>query len=132
MKGRKMLALALACICALSSIYVPASAAQLPVASDVIIMATERFSTSIPANKTVYVGDCFSLAAGEVVTIWATYSPAANIDFGLVAPDGLLYSLSGKNGMFNKPIEVSQSGLYQLAIRNGSSISVSVSGHVNY
>lgn len=133
MKGTKIAALVLACMCVLGSIYVPASAAQVSATSDVIIMATERFSTSIPANKTVYVGDSFSLAAGEVVTIWATYSPIdASIDFGLIAPDGLFYGLGGKDGVFYKPIKASQSGLYRLAIRNSSSISVSVSGHVNY
>jgi len=50
----------------------------------------------------------------------------------LIAPDGLFYGLSGSNGVFDEGIQVSQTGLYRLAIRNLSSVSITVSGHVNY
>ena len=75
----------------------------------------------------------FSLAAGEVVTIKATYTPFnASVDFGLIAPDGLFYGLSGSNGSFDEGIQVNQNGVYRLAIRNRSSVAVDVSGYVNY
>ena len=133
MKGKKILALVLACMMLLGCLGVSAAAAQPEGTGDVVIMATDRFSTSISANRTVYVGDSLSLAAGEVVTIKATYSPFnASVDFGLIAPDGLFYGLSGSNGVFDEGIQVSQTGLYRLAIRNLSSVSITVSGHVNY
>lgn len=133
MKGKKILALVLACMCVLGSLCVPAVAAQPQETEEIVIMATDRFSTSISANKTVYVGDSLSLVAGEVVTIRTVYSPTtASVDFGVVAPDGLFYGLSGSNGVFDEAIEVTQTGLYRLAIRNRSSVTVSVSGYVNY
>lgn len=133
MRGKKILALVLTCMMLLGCLGVPAAAAQPEGAGDVVILATDRFSTSIPAGKTAYVGDSLSLAAGEVVAIWATYSPTnASIDFGVVAPNGLFYGLSASNGLFDEDIRVNQTGLYRLAIRNRSSVSISVSGHVNY
>ena len=133
MKGKKILVLVLACTMLLGCLGVSAAAAQPQRAGDVVIMATNRFNTAIPADKTAYVGTGFSLAAGEVVTIKATYAPFdASVDFGLVAPNGLFYGLSGSNGVFDEGIQVSQTGLYRLAIRNRSSVSITVSGHVNY
>lgn len=133
MKGKKIWALVLACVMLLGCFGVSAVAATPEGAGDVDIMATDRFSTSISANKTVYVGDSLSLVAGEVVTIRAVYSPTnVNVEFGVVAPDGLFYGLSGSNGTFDKGIQVSQTGLYRLAIRNRSSVAINVSGYVNY
>lgn len=133
MKGKKILVLVLACMMLLGCLGVSTTAAQLEGTGDVGVMATDRFNLTILANKTAYAGDNFSLAAGEVVTIKATYSPFnASVDFGLIAPNGLFYGLSGSNGMFDESIQVSQTGLYTLAIRNRSSVSITVSGHVNY
>lgn len=131
MRGKNLLALALTCMCIWGSLCVPA--ATQPQETGNIIMATDRFSMLIPANKTAYVGDSLSLVAGEVVTIRAMYSPTgANVDFGVVAPNGLFYGLSGSNGVFDEGIQVGQTGLYRLAIRNRSSVSITVSGYVNY
>ncbi len=133
MKGKKILALLLACICILSSLCVPVAAAQPQDTGDIVIMATNRFNTAVPANTSIYVGNSFSLTAGEVVTIKATYTPFnASVDFGLIAPNGLFYGLSGSNGSFDEGIQVSQNGVYRLAIRNRSSVSIDVSGYVNY
>lgn len=133
MRGKKILALVLTCMMLLGCLGVSAAAAQPEGAGDVVVMATDRFNLTILSNRTAYAGDSFSLAAGEVVTIKATYSPFnASVDFGLIAPDGLFYGLSGSNGVFDEGIQVSQTGLYRLAIRNRSSVSITVSGHVNY
>lgn len=133
MKGKKILALVLACMTLLVCLGVSAAAAQPQDAGDVVIMATNRFNTTVPANKIIYAGDSFSLTAGEVVTIKATYTPFnANVYFGVVAPDGLFYGLSGSNGSFDEGIQVSQNGVYRLAIRNRSSVAIDVSGYVNY
>lgn len=133
MKGKKILVLALACMMLLSCLGVSAAAAVPQDNGDVVIMATNHFDISIPANKTVYVGNSLSLVTGEVVTIKATYTPFnSSVDFGVVAPNGLFYGLSGSNGVFDEGIQVSQTGLYRLAIRNRSSAVINVSGYVNY
>lgn len=88
---------------------------------------------NVPANSAVKADKSFPLEVGEVVTIKATYSPfSASVDFGLIAPDGLFYGLNTEDGSFDKAIEVNQRGHYYLAVRNNSSQSIHVSGHVNY
>ena len=73
------------------------------------------------------------MAAGETVTINATYSPSsANIDFGLVDKNGDFHYLKGKNGAFNEKIEIPENGTYTFAIRNNSDVAVDVTGYVNY
>lgn len=132
MKGKNILALVLACMCILSSLCVSA-AAQSQETSDIVIMATNRFNTTVSANTAVQTGNSFSLSAGEVVTIKATYTPFnASVDFGLIAPNGLFYGLSGSNGSFNEGIQVGENGVYTLAIINRSSVTIDVSGYVNY
>lgn len=95
--------------------------------------ATGSLNSEIPAN-TLGVSDIkFSLEVGETVTINCSYSPAfANMDFGVIAPDGYFYFLSVKGGSINRSIAVSQRGGYLMAIRNNSSHTVSVAGFVNY
>lgn len=133
MKGKKILVLVLACMCLLGGFCVPAAAAQPQEPDSYVIMATNRFNVSIPANSAKEAGVSFSLEAGEVVTIKATYSPfSAGVDIGLIAPNGLFYGLSGSNGVFDEAIEVDQRGQYTLAIRNRSSVAIDVSGYVNY
>ena len=95
--------------------------------------ASGRFNMDVPGNTTVKANSSFPLEVGEVVTIKATYSPfSASVDFGLIAPDGLFYALNTTTGSFDKAIEVNQRGYYTLAVRNNSSESIHVSGHVNY
>lgn len=133
MKGKKLLVLVLAGVMLFGCLSVSAAAVTPQETGDVVIMATNRFNTTIPANKTILAGDTFSLTAGEVITIKATYTPFnASVEFGVIAPDGLFYGLSGSNGVFDEGIQVSQAGLYRLAIRNRSSVAINVSGYVNY
>lgn len=97
------------------------------------VYASGRFNMDVPANTTVKANSSFPLEVGEVVTIKATYSPfSASVDFGLIAPDGLFYGLNTTTGSFDKAIEVNQRGYYTLAVRNNSSGTIHVSGHVNY
>lgn len=95
--------------------------------------AMAEFDMEVPANSAVRANSSFPLEVGEVVTIKATYSPfTASVDFGVIAPDGLFYGLNTTTGSFDKGIRVNQRGHYYLAVRNNSSVDISVSGYVNY
>lgn len=97
------------------------------------VRATGRFSMEVPAKTAVKANSTFPLEVGEVVTIKASYTPfSANVDFGLVAPDGLFYSVNATDGSIDQGIRVSQKGYYTLAVRNNSSQAIHVSGYVNY
>lgn len=132
---RKQLSLALACALALSCLWVSAGAAEVvtPEPELVVARATGRFSQDIPANTIVQTSVKLPLERGETVTIRAVYSPEyADVDFGLVDPDGLFHYINVTDGSVDTSIEVDQRGTYTFAIRNNSSFSISVSGYINY
>ena len=96
-------------------------------------LATGKVDVSISAKKMATVGDSFSLSPGEAVTINCSYSPSwADLDFGLVTSDGSFYYVNTTSGSINKTIEVEEWGQYNFAVRNNSSVDVSVVGFVNY
>ncbi len=97
------------------------------------VHATGTFHMDVPSNKILSSDISFSLEAKETVTINASYSPSwANMDFGLIAPDGFFYSMNVTGGSINKTIQVSERGSYTLAVKNNSSETVNVSGYVYY
>lgn len=99
----------------------------------VIARATGRFSMDVPAGTLRQANSTFLLDPGEVVTIKASYSPfSANVDFGLITPDGWFYHFTVTNGSVDRSIEITQRGEYVFAIRNNSSFEINVSGYVNY
>lgn len=101
--------------------------------TDISPYATKSFSMKVSANSVVTANSTFSLAAGETVTIKASYTPfSASVDFGIIAPDGLFYGANTTTGSFDRTFQVSQSGQYTMAVRNNSNYTVSVSGYVNY
>ena len=135
MRLKRFFCLMLAVITMVSCFSVSAVAASYtePEAETRAIYASGRFDMDVPGKTTVKAKSSFPLEIGEVVTIKATYSPfSASVDFGLIAPDGLFYSLNTKTGSFDESIEVTQRGYYTLAVRNNSSEEIHVSGHVNY
>lgn len=102
-------------------------------ASLIETIATGSFSMSIPANSTARASSSFQLVAGETVTIKASYAPfTANIDIGLVAPNGKFYYFSIGDGSIDKTIRVNENGNYILQLKNNSNVEVKVSGFVNY
>ena len=154
MRIKKFLAVFLACAITMGALSLTASAdtghsddilrmedmkremidvSKVEVLEESSMRATGSINSDIPAN-TLGVSDIkFSLEVGETVTINCSYSPAfANMDFGVIAPDGYFYFLSVKGGSINRSIAVSQRGGYLMAIRNNSSHTVSVAGFVNY
>lgn len=95
--------------------------------------ATGPFQMTVPAKTKALANSSLPLAAGETVTIKASYTPSsASMDFGLVAPDGTFYYFNVTSGRINKTIEVSENGDYILQVRNNSSGKVEVTGTVNY
>ena len=154
MRIKKFLAVFLACAIAMGALSLTASAdtghsddilwmedmkcemidvSKVEVLEESSMRATGSLNSDIPAN-TLGVSDIkFSLEVGETVTINCSYSPAsANMDFGVIAPDGYFYFLNVNGGSINRSIIVSQRGGYSLAIRNNSLHTVSVMGFVNY
>ena len=138
----------LICVLLAGTFSIPAKAAELETipfeyhtiefvgdtAGDVAVpFATGSFSMTIPAKTKATANSSFPLAAGEVVTIKASYSPfSASVDFGLVAPNGKYYYANVTDGSIDQAIQVNESGDYTLQIRNNSSTEVKVSGFVNY
>lgn len=106
---------------------------QLGEDSRIQLRATGKVDFTVSAKKVAVAGDSFSLSPGELVTISCSYSPSwADLDFGLIAPNGSFYYVGAVNGTINKTIEVDEWGQYTFAVRNNSSVDVSVVGFVNY
>lgn len=96
------------------------------------LWASGAFNVTVPAKSSVYGNTTFSLSAGETVRINASYYPDANVDFGLMAPDGKYHYFSATNGSIDKTIKVDKNGSYTLLIQNNSAKEISVSGYVRY
>lgn len=140
MQMKRMLCMVLCCVLLVGVISLSANAAEIQATTlelsfdnFVSSRATGSFNWTIPA-KTNATGDIvFPLAAGETVTIKASYSPfSASVDFGIIAPDGNYYGFNITSGSIDKTIRVSESGDYILQIRNNSNTEIEVSGFVNY
>lgn len=140
MRVKRIICMVLVCILITGTISVSASATEVELIAPrnsmenlISPFATGSFSMSIPAKSKVLANSSFPLAAGETVTIKASYSPfSASVDFGLVAPDGVFYYFNVTDGSIDETIQVDQSGNYTLQVRNNSSNEVKVSGFVNY
>lgn len=140
MRMVRMTCMALTVVLLLGAICVPAHAAELENTTPEVFVidlgatrATGSFNMSIPAKSRAVANSSFPLAAGETVTIKASYSPfTASVDFGLIDSNGVFHYFNITDGSIDKTIRVSQSGDYTLQIRNNSSTEVEVSGFVNY
>mgnify|MGYP006056502425 FL=1 len=136
---KKTICMVLVCALTIGLIVIPASATEEKAISlenytDLVMpFATESFNLSIPSKSKARADSSFPLAAGETVTIKASYSPfSASVDFGLIAPDGKYYCFNVTDGSVNRTIQVNESGEYTLQIRNNSSTEIEVSGFANY
>lgn len=148
MRMKRTICMVLICVLLAGTFFIPAKAAELETIpfeyhaiefvgntarDDAVPFATGSFSMTIPAKTKATANSSFPLAAGEVVTIKASYSPfSASVDFGLVAPNGKYYYVNVTDGSIDQAIQVNESGDYTLQIRNNSNVEVKVSGFVNY
>lgn len=139
-KLKKIVCMMLAFILLVGTLRIPASAAELEntapktfVINILNTRATGSFNMTIPAKTRVLADSSFPLAAGETVTIKASYSPfSASVDIGLLAPNGVFYYFNVISGSVDQTIQVDETGRYTLQVRNNSSAEVSMSGFVNY
>lgn len=137
---KRLTCMALAAILAFSLVGIPVSAAENNVTtpkkethSDVVPYATQSFSISISAKTSLKADTSFPMAAKEVITIKASYSPSsASVNVGLVAPNGVYYYLPASDGTIDLAIEVPEKGNYTLQIQNNEEFTVDVAGFVNY
>lgn len=140
MRLKRFFCMVLACVLTVGSFSMPADAAESEETTPVNMMlnfltprATGSFSMTIPAKTKLSANTSFPLAAGETVTIKASYAPfSASVDFGLIAPNGVYYYFNITNGSIDKTIQVPESGDYILQIRNNADFEVEVAGFVNY
>lgn len=105
-----------------------------PINSETFVTrATGKFSMSVPANTLRKADTSFPMESGETVTINAVYSPSsAEMEFGLIGPDGRFYYFTVNNGSIQKTIKITTRGNYTLAVKNNSAKEVDVSGYVNF
>ena len=90
-----------------------------------------RFRVDVPAGGMAVMRPALTLEAGDTITINATYTPMAlDMDFGVIAPDGLFYSVHRTENGIHYAFEVEEAGAYTVAIRNPTSTLVSVFGSV--
>ncbi len=137
---KKLICIGLVCVLAAGTVAIPAKAAETESisvenvsANTILPLATGSFSMTIPAKSIAQANSSFPLAAGETVTIKASYSPfSASMDFGLVAPDGKFYCVNITDGSVDETIQVKESGDYTLQIMNNADVEVEVAGFVNY
>jgi len=132
---KKYISIMLVVILAMSCICIPASAMENDLNGEevTIARATGRFTMDISANSSKKASTSFSLEAGEVVTIKASYSPfSASVDFGLIAPNGRFYYVTVTDGSVDEAVTVTERGNYTFLVRNNSSVDISVAGFVNY
>ena len=87
----------------------------------------------VPANSVTPVNGWFYASSGDRISYDCTYTPSkASVDFGVIAPDGLFYSVNCTSGTINQSIRIDQTGQCMLAIRNNASYDIVVTGTVKY
>lgn len=136
MKIRKTISVLMTCLLIAGSIGGNAAAVDQSVREEdnlVISRAFGEFRMSVKGKSTAAADSSFPLEAGDTVTVKASYSPFnADVDCGLIAPDGIFYGANSTNGSIDFSFKITERGNYTLAVYNNSSVTVSVSGFVSY
>lgn len=138
MRWKRIIYMVLACTLIFGTISVPAAAAEIEnTASESFRMSlsttreARSFSVNISAKSSALADNSFLMAAGETLTIKASYLPfGASMDLGLVDSDGVFHYFNTMNGSIDKTIQIDESGSYTLKVRNNSNQEVRVSGFI--
>lgn len=132
--GRKRLVSALlSCMLLFTCSPTLAMAVEASDACAIMPRVSGQLNYTFPANTTMQIGQPFSAAKDDIVKYDCTYTPkSASMNFGVIAPDGLFYSISCTSGSINQSIKMEQAGQYTLAIRNNESYAVTVTGTIQY
>ncbi len=121
------------CVLFSSNVFAAGTADRSTVASPMVSDATGRFDIDLEPGQFLKANQTFFLEAWETIEIRAIYTPvSADISFGVISSDDIFFSLPGENGAFIKALTVDERDEYTFAIRNNSSVTVSVSGVINY
>lgn len=140
MQTKRMMCMVLSCMLLVGMLSFPAHAAEVVDATTTSFTPNLRnsramgsFNMTVSGKALSLATSSFPLAAGETVTINASYAPFdASVDFGLVDSDGVFHYFNVTTGSIDKTILIEKNGNYTLQIRNNSSSAVKVSGFVNY
>lgn len=98
-----------------------------------VTRATESFNITVAPKTKAQANTSFPMAAGETITIKASYAPfSASVDFGVVDSDGVYHYFNATNGSIDKTMEIEESGDYTFQVRNNSNVEIKASGFVNY
>ena len=94
---------------------------------------SRSFSQILQADQYIAANQVFSLKAGEMVEIAATYLPLDEpIDYGLLDADGRFYYFGVSNGHIRQAIYVTRDGTYRLAMHNRSKSLLKTVGFVYF
>lgn len=97
------------------------------------LRASSQFSVLVAPDTLISSEISLTMEAGEAVEVIASYSPTwAEVEFGLIAPDGRFYHFSGTHGTVRQTMEVTERGTYTFAIANNSDSEITVNGFVSY
>lgn len=134
-RGTRIASMLIAGVCLAGSyLPMPVSAAQNEELTGIVEMrATKDFSVSVSAGAISSLKNVLPLAAGEGVSIQAYYSPAdADVEFGLISPDGVFHYVSASGGHVDVSITADSPGDHKFAIHNNGSLTITVSGQIRY
>lgn len=135
MQVKRFLCAFLSCALAINLCFFSANAIESDTGSysPAISRASGRFSLTVKANSFSKSSSSLPLAAGEIVSISATYTPRAqSIDVGLMDEYGTFYYVTATGGSVNANIQVETRGNYKLTIRNTTNVAIDVTGIINY
>lgn len=97
------------------------------------LYATNSFSFDLLAHKAIKADTPFSMEAGDIITINASYAPfSSSVDFGLFDESGFFHHVSASGGEVNASIHIPTTGRYTLGFRNNSDVTVKIVGTVRY
>lgn len=97
------------------------------------IMAYGRFTFSVRSNSVGKNASGITFEAGETAVIKGTVSPIdADVEYGFVDSNGLFYGVKAQDGVMDYTFTIGTRGTYYFTVVNNSSVTVSVSGYINY